>query len=191
MLIRCLAAVVMVLMLVALPAQATVMIYWDTKELIRRSGSVIRGEVVSQQAVLIEGRLWTDSYVRVLDTIKGKAQPGEILTVRQLGGETVEIGSYVAGAARFYIDERVLLFLRPVEHYHVVVGMGLGKYQIYRDALGRQRVFRDLTGIAFARYDYRGAFLLDHADEVDKPTDLSLKELVRNIRTQLTDGGAR
>lgn len=170
------------------PAQATVMIYWPNKELTERAASVVHGTVVRQQVVEIQGHLFTDSYVRVAETLKGKAATtGEVMILRQPGGETVVIGERVAGTAQFTIGEEVLVFARPVGPVHVPVGMCLGKYSIHRGKDGVARATRDLNGASFARFDPRGRFALHEPPAAGPRRLVDLKKEILRFR----NGGVR
>jgi len=178
--------------LVPKQAQATVMIYMDTEELTKRAQVVVRGTVVQQQVVEIQGHLWTDSYVRVDEGLKGGLGSRQTMIVRQPGGDTVVVGERVAGAARFSVGEEVLVLARPVSHFFVPVGMCLGKYRIVRGANGSPWAERDLHGAAFAAFAPNGRFTLLH-----QPTQRQsrpLAELVQSIRLQIKrtkKGGGR
>lgn len=171
------------------PAQATVMIYMKTTELTEKATSVVQGTVERQQVVEIEGHLWTDSYVRVAETLKGNhAATGEILVLRQPGGETVIIGERVAGAAQFAIGEEVLVFARLVKGVHVPVGMCLGKFRVRRGQDGVARAVRDFHGVTFARFDPRGRFELHEPPATDELRLVDLKQVVLRAKQK---GGAR
>ena len=178
--------IILALILTALPAQGTVMIYLNTKDLTERSQVVVQGKVLKQQVLSLHGRLWTDSHVRVTSSIKGYLTSGQILVLRQPGGETRTEGLRVAGAAAFKPGEEVLVFARPVGSAFVPVGMALGKYNIYKDANKIRRVRRDLKGLAFAGFDARGKMSVDHAHG---SSDLPLAHLVSMIHSHLKQAG--
>ena len=169
------------------PAQATVMIYWSDKELTERAASVVQGTVEQQQVVEIEGHLFTDSYVRVAETLKGKS-PAKVMILRQPGGETVMLGEKVAGAAQFRVGEEVLVFARPAGPVHIPVGMCLGKFSIRRGKDGVARVSRDLGGATFARLSPKGRFsLLHHPPEAGPMRLVDLKQEI----ARFLNGGVR
>lgn len=180
--------------LAALPAQATVMTYMNTQELTERATSVVRGTVEQQQVVERGGHLWTDSYVRVLEALKGKVGTGQILVLRQPGGETLTVGERVGGTARFAVGEEVLVFARPVRHYHVPVGMCLGKYGIRRGKDGRVYASRDLARAGLASFDPSGRFTLSPpgAARADQRvlTDLR-QQITRAVKRATARGGVR
>jgi hypothetical protein len=180
--------ILVAVILSALPAQGTVLIYLNTKELTERSQVVVQGKVVKQQVLSVHGRLWTDTHVRVRSSIKGYLSPGQILVLRQPGGETPTEGLRVDGVAAFKLAEEVLVFARPVGTTFVPVGMALGKYTIYTDQNQLQRVRRDVGGLAFAAFDAHGQLSVNHGQG---SSDLPLAYLVSLIRSHLkhTGGG--
>lgn len=171
------------------PAQATVMMNMSTKELTERASLVVRGIVDRQQVVEVKGHLWTDSYVRVEETIKGSAKTGQVVVMRQPGGETVVVGERVAGAATFSIGEEVLVFARPVRDFYVPVGMCLGKYRLVRGSDGAVRAERDFSGATLASFDPRGRFSLHDPGPSHKDQRL-LFDLRRAVQ-QAMKGGVR
>lgn len=177
--------------LVPKQAQATVMIYMDTKELTKRAQVVVRGTVVQQQVVEIQGHLWTDSYVRVDEGLKGGLGSRQTMIVRQPGGDTVVVGERVSGAARFSVGEEVLVLARPVSHFFVPVGMCLGKYRIVRNVGVAPLAERDLEGASLATFALNGRFTMLHQHSRQQRP---LAELVQSIRLQIRrtkKGGGR
>ena len=182
--------------LVAPPAQATVMIYLNNKELTERASVVVRGMVVRKQVVEIEGHLWTDSHVRVIESLKGGLAKGHVLRLRQPGGETRTLGEHVAGVARFTVGEEVLVFARRVASHHVPVGMCLGKFRIVRPSSGAPRAERDLSTVAFGMFDLSGKFQASAGSKADSRV---LSQLLATIKSHLKqprlllkiEGGAR
>lgn len=184
-----LAGIVAGAILAALPAQGTVITYLNTKELTQRAVVVIRGTVVAQEVVQVDGHLWTDSHVRVDASLKGVLSRGKVVVVRQPGGETATRGERVAGAAPFRLTEQVLVFARKVKQVYMPLGMSIGKYSIYRDGQGVERVQRDLSGVALGGFDPQGRFAVRHS--VKPPVqDVPLTRLLQAVR-DYRQGGAR
>jgi hypothetical protein len=184
-----LAGIVVGAILAALPAQGTVIVYLNTKELTQRAAVVIQGTVVVQEVVKVDGHLWTDSHVRVDDSLVGKVARGKVVVVRQPGGETATLGERVSGAAQFRLTEKVLVFARKVKQVYMPLGMSLGKYSIYRDARGIERVRRDLSGVGVGGFDPEGRFAV--RQPLRPPVqDVPLTRLVEAVR-DYRQGGAR
>ncbi len=137
----------------------------------------------------LQGHLWTDTQVRVTSSLKGYLKPGQVLVLRQPGGETATEGTKVAGAATFKLKQQVVVFGRPVGSAFVPVGMALGAFHISRDGNGIERVSRDLRGLAMASFDGRGKMSVNHIGS----TGRTLKGLIAEIKGYLagSKGGAR
>ena len=109
MLRRSLLALAALLLPIAL--QATTIVLPTDEQLIAKSPVIVAGEVLSSQAVVIDGAVFTESIVAVARTLRGAASPR--IVVRDLGGETAERGTRIFGRAEYAAGERVLLFLEP------------------------------------------------------------------------------
>lgn len=179
--------VALVLLLAAIPASATVLEYLSIADLSERASAVIQGQVVGQRVISADGHLWTDSQVQVSEVIKGKEQR-KVVVIRTLGGETANRGELVAGMARFRLGEQVLVFGRAVAPgAYVTVGACLGKFRVYKDQKGNQRVRRDFTGAAFARFDSKGRTIIRHGVTLAEQKDMALSKLLKKI----SQGGAK
>jgi len=184
-------ALMIALLLASPTAEATVLVELTTRQLTVQSQLVVRGKVVDQRVVAVEGRLWTDSTIQVAQALKGSARRGATLVLRQPGGEIGGVGMRVTGVARFRRGEEVVVFARAAGPVQIPVGMCQGKFEILRDRGGQTRVRRDLTGAGFVRFAPDGRMLLEHrgAPERDRP----LGELLAEVRAAAHDskGGAR
>ena len=177
------------MILAALPAQGTVMFYLNDKELTERAQVVVQGTVVQQRVIPLQGHLWTDTHVRVTSSLKGYLKPGQMLVLRQPGGETATLGTKVAGAATFKLKQQVVVFARPVGSAFVPVGMALGAFHVARDRHGIARVSRDLRELAMASFDARGKMTVNPVGA----TGRTLKGLIAEIKGYVgaKKGGAR
>jgi len=175
--------------LLAQEAGATVMLRLDVRALVARSDQIVLADVVRQRVLELQGRLWTESLLRVRQTYKGGARRGAMLAVRQLGGERGNKGLRVAGVATFMRGERALVYLRRVDGYYVVVGMAQGKYRAFRDGAGVWRAVRDLSGVAFA-LPARGRTLVVLPLRVVGAPARKLGAVVAELRRVLTTRGA-
>lgn len=187
-------AAILGLLLTAPSVQATVLKFMDLTELAEFSTSVVRGEVIAQKVVEEEGHIWTDSSVRVSEVIRGKVAAGQVLVMRQLGGETPTRGERVAGMAQFSLGEDVLVFARNVGgRFHVPVGACLGKFSLYLSNKGERRVRRHLDDAAFARFNAAGRMTIRHGVTLTQESDMTLSALLAAIapRTAPAKGGAK
>jgi hypothetical protein len=165
--------------------RATVLLELTPEQLTDQSAIIARAAVLKQQVVSEAGRLWTDTTLRVSEPIKGAAA-GQLLVVRQPGGETPTRGMLVAGAAQFRVGEETLLFLRLAAARYQPVGMSQGKLGLFRDATGAWYARRDLRGAALMR---RGAQRQLQLHRGSATTDVPLDQLRRAIQRRLR--GAR
>jgi hypothetical protein len=168
-------------------ANATVTSRLNYDQLISRSTVTITGTVVDQRVVPFGDEIWTDTYVRVGDSLKGGVARGRIIRVRQPGGELGGRGMRVAGAASFLRNERVLLYLRPVGGGLFPIGLAQGKFSIYKDARGVERLRRDLRGLVFANPTSNGKTRLVHAAPGSDAKNIKLRLLIK--RTQFVGKG--
>ena len=144
------------LVLVAVPARAAVVLPQTTESLTRQATAVVRGVIVSQQQGVDAAahRSILETTIRVLEAYKGG--PLETATVRQLGragkgGRPV----LIEGDAKLAPGEEVVLFLKAGRGaeagYWFLLGFGQGKLTVRRDGAGVPRVERDLSGLSFRK----------------------------------------
>lgn len=177
------------------PGRATTLEPLSMRQLVSRATAIVEGTAVSQRVLLQEGRLWTESLIRVsrrhaLAGDPRAAHPG-LVRIRQLGGADGKQGLYVAGVATFAVGERVLIFARPLRDHHVVVGGCLGKYTIFRDRAGVDRVRRQLSDVSFAQRDAAGRLVVVPAVRLrgaPQPALSQLRATISRIVSALRSG---
>ena len=127
---RTLPVLVLTLMLAA-PAGATVVVPADLGELARDAGAIVRGRVAS-----VEAR-WTDDHraiestvtLAVERTLKGSF--GAEVQFRVPGGQLGRYRSLTVGAPEFIVDQRVVVFLGAHgPRVPFVLGMSQGVFRI-------------------------------------------------------------
>jgi len=125
------------------PARASIVRHLSIKELAAAATVVVIGEVRTVEAAWVGKRIMTTVRVDAASVLRGPVKAGQPVIVVVPGGEVDGIGQWVPGAPRFKPGERVLLFLvdRPVGR--VVVGLGLGRLGIHREADGGEIATRD------------------------------------------------
>ena len=196
------AAIAAVAVVVAAPtfARATTMEPLSTRQLVWRADTIVEGTVVAQRVLRLDGRLWTESHVRVARQLKPAGGPeaghSALLRIRQLGGEAGDQGLSVDGVATFRVGEHVVVFSRLADGHHVVVGGCLGKYTVVRDRKGVERVTRDLSDVRFVRPSRTGRLVVvPAARELGAPLPelTRLRATVATIvaDTSRTSGGGR
>ena len=123
------------LMVVAGAAVATTIAPLTTEQKTDASDLIVRGQVKSVRVdVDAQAHVWTRVEVGITDTLKGVA-PGATLTVESPGGIYDGIPHEVPLAARYSVEEDVLLFLayKPARGVYGTVGMSTGKYSVRPD----------------------------------------------------------
>src|SRR5689334_7444830 len=101
--------------LLAVPATATVVIAQSLEQMARTSPLVVRARVGQIQASWNEENTTIETWVDVVvtETLKGKAQVGASLMIRNPGGIVGDRGARVYGSPQFTTGEDTLLFLEP------------------------------------------------------------------------------
>jgi hypothetical protein len=100
-----------VLLALALPARATVIVPADLGELSRDARAIVRGRVAAVDAQWTEDRGTIETIVTLEVESYLKGALGPALRFRVPGGELGRFRSIVVGAPEFVVDERVVVFL--------------------------------------------------------------------------------
>jgi hypothetical protein len=131
-------AVALILLVAPAAVRATVVQDLGLSRALELSSDVVTGEIFHQETFITErGLVYTESLLRVDQSLKGSFNPGETIVLRHLGGLVGDLGMHVEGMPRFENGERVLLFLEP----------------------GRNPATRRATGL------YQGAYSLEQSDD--------------------------
>jgi PKD repeat protein len=125
-----------------LSASATTIVVPTDEQLIAKSPVIVAGSVVSSIAIEADGVVWTESVVDVVRTFRGNAPTR--LTVRDLGGATVDRETRIYGRAEYAVGERVLAFLEPSPRGGFrTVDLFVGKFTERRAKSGERLWTRD------------------------------------------------
>src|SRR5215217_7731587 len=100
-----------VLLALAMPARATVIVPADLAELSRDARTIVRGRVAALDAQWTEDRGTIETLVTLEVESYLKGALGQMLRFRVPGGELGRFRSIVVGAPEFVVDERVVVFL--------------------------------------------------------------------------------
>lgn len=112
---------------IATPVAATVLADWDLNDLATRADRVVIGVIGEQRSVRVDGRLMTETLIRVERTLHGQHRPTVVVT--QLGGREGDRVSEVIGTAELIAGERMLLFTYGhADGRRYLVGMALGAF---------------------------------------------------------------
>lgn len=87
-------------------------------------------ERIESEWELIGGRARTLITVRVIDTLKGEAEVGSHLILRQGGGTIGDFHQTAPGLDRYEEGDECVLFLEPLGPYLVTIGFQIGRYSI-------------------------------------------------------------
>jgi len=121
------ATVFLLLLGVALPARATILEQLDVDALVQRSTVIVVGVVGEQRTVTPNGRVLTESTIRVERILFGSAP--ESARVYNLGGQVGNVITDVPGTIRLQPGSRVLLMLRRARDGRLyVAGMCQGAF---------------------------------------------------------------
>jgi hypothetical protein len=147
---------------------------------------IVRGVVEKRRTMDEGGRLFTYTTVRVTEVHKGEIPASGQIVVRTVGGERGLVISRVIGAPQFALGEEVFLFLESATPWHQrVIGMSQGKFDIVKDPLsGKERLVRELGGLAFVGWDKDGKMTIQPADALD-PVPANYDEIVKVVRRQV------
>ena len=130
--------------------QATVALHLSNAQQAQKSDLVVIVKVVRQRTFALSGSAHTDTTVRVLEVVKGAAEKGQLIDIRQLGGTLGDTTTVVPGDAHFEVGEQCVLFLadrEPDSGVLFLTAMAQSKFDIVGSAADGDRILvRDLAG---------------------------------------------
>ncbi len=132
-------------------ARATTLMRMSVEKMARTAEVVARARCVANVTGWDAGEIWTVTTFRIEETWKGA--PGELITVRLLGGRVGNLISTVDGVPRFQAGEDVVLFLERAGRVDFsVVSWMQGTFRIRLErGTAEESVAQDTA--AFATYD--------------------------------------
>lgn len=119
------------MVMLAVPASATVVLPADLGELSREARAIVRGRVAAVEARWAEDHRSIDTIVTLEVETYLKGALGAALSFRVPGGELGRLRSIVVGAPEFSVDDRVIVFLGargPSVPY--VLGLSQGVFRL-------------------------------------------------------------
>ena len=130
------------LLLAVSAARATTIVMPSDEQLIAKSPLIVEGTVVATHALERDGRIVTDTTLRVTRAIKGTL--AETITVTEMGGEVNGRITKFFGTPEFAAGEHVLLFLEANPHGgYRTIDLFVGKFRDERTVDGQRLWFRD------------------------------------------------
>lgn len=142
----------------ATAARATVVIPADLTELANNAQWIVRGEVVDVSGQWADNRRAIETVVTLQVEAALKGSPGETVTFRVAGGTLGRYRSIVVGAPEFAVGQRVIVFLGangPIIPY--LVGFHQGVYRISSTTNGTTVVMPPADAASTAPDAGRGA----------------------------------
>jgi hypothetical protein len=168
-----------VLLALALPARATVVVPADLGELSRDARAIVRGRVASIDAQWTEDRGTIETIVTLEVESYLKGALGQVLRFRVPGGELGRFRSIVVGAPEFVVDERVVVFLGARgPSVPFVLGLNQGVFRIVA-AAGRDGDLVTPLAMLPAAIDATGRMV--RGDPLRRP--MALDEFERRVRS--------
>jgi len=130
-------------------AQATLVRSFSLTSLALEAHSVVRGEVIDEEVVYDAryGEVFTDTHIRVQETLAGDIRVDEVVILRQIGGVLDGVETHVVGTVDFQLGDEIITFTRSDGAFHYLVGMSQGAWALSRDAHGLARLHRNLGPI--------------------------------------------
>jgi hypothetical protein len=181
--------VLLVLTLAPLQLHALSVIEVSDEQLAEKAEMIVLGRVLSaySEKVGSTGDIFTYVSVRISEQLKGKANHPDLVLKIAGGRVGDEIVSF-PGAADFYRNEEVLLFLeRRSDKSLMPIGMMLGKYSVYRDSESGKR-------IVYRHTDGNGRYFPSARPDtvtVDRESKLYLTDFCEKIRKIVKQGRER
>ena len=124
-------------------AQSTTLAQLSLEQLVSSAHAIVQAEVVGNECQWRDGEIWTVTSFRVIENWKGSSSPA--IDVWMMGGRVGRITSYVPGAPRFHLGEKVILFLEPTRTGKMsITAWGEGTFRVRVDErTGEARVTQD------------------------------------------------
>lgn len=130
-----------VLILLTSSLYATTIVMPTDEQLVAKAPVIVRGIVLSSQAIEESGSIYTDTVVAVESAIKGT--PSWSITIREIGGIVGDRITKIYGTPEFKVGERVLVFVSPDGRGHFrTVDLFAGKFGEQRATNGRYLLIR-------------------------------------------------
>jgi hypothetical protein len=145
-------------LLVASPADASIVQGLELEELVASADRIVLGQVLfSESFQRPDGQLGTWYRIGVQREIRGRAPDESEVIVETLGGQMGDIAMRGEGEPSFTVGERVLVFIRDGGPYTAFrpVGMGQGVMRVHMDH-GVETVTQNRKGLMLVRRNAQG-----------------------------------
>lgn len=183
----------LLLLALAAPARATVVLEVGLDEMSRASDVIFHGTVTRTDVVALRGdatRLVTDVTFSLTEVLKGRAlAPDPKFTLRLFGGARGGLELRIPGMPRFVVGDEVVMFLERTEGGFAITGLSQGRFGVRPDPeTGEKVVDRSLGGVGVARFGAGGQFKMMEAPE--KVERYPLSSLLDEVRYWINADGA-
>ncbi len=133
------------LLLAAVVAQATTVLYVPIKKSIQLSDYVLVGSVTRlEPAYDAQGQIVTRVHLLVEESLKGDIRGGEEFVFTAWGGSLDGMTTETVGEARYNLGDRVLVQLESIEGEYHTLGLSFGKWNVVRENDGSSTAVRSL-----------------------------------------------
>jgi hypothetical protein len=177
-------------LLVASPADASIVQGLDLEELVSHADRIVLGQVLfSESFVQPDGKIGTWHRIAVERELRGQAPDEREVIVETLGGQLGNLGMRVEGEPSFSVGERVLVFMRDGGPYTAFrpVGMGQGVMRV-RTEQGVETVTQSREGLMLMRRNAQGRLEKSLGALPGKERLDALLTKLRNILAQQAGG---
>jgi hypothetical protein len=155
---QALPGILLALLVVASPANGSVVQALELQELVAHADRIVLGRVLfSESFRRPDGQLGTWHRIAVERELRGSAPDEQEVIVETLGGQIGDIAMRVEGEPSFTVGERVLVFMRDGGPYTAFrpVGMGQGVMRV-RTERGVETVRQNREGVMLMRRNAQG-----------------------------------
>jgi hypothetical protein len=187
---RFLPAAAFAALLIASPAQASIVQGLELDELVSHADRIVLGQVLfSESFVQADGQIGTWHRIAVEQELRGRAPDEQEVIVETLGGQLGDLGMRVEGEPSFAVGERVLVFIRDGGPYTAFrpVGMGQGVMRV-RTEQGIETVTQNREGLLLMRRAANGRLEKSFGALPDKERLDALLSKLRSIVDQQAGG---
>ena len=183
----------LLVLLVALPAWATLVPTMSVEEMIDESAIVVHGKVWRTWTAWDNERqfIWTHHEILVADTLKG-ATDGKVV-ISEPGGTVGEQSMSIAGAPRYRVGEEVILlaYRTPIGYFRTC-GWGQGTFSVQAGASGAKLVHANRLGVQLVEPLSKGAQGARARGRPAKVLDgLTLDEFKSHLRQLIVDRASK
>lgn len=171
----------------AQPADASTVLRFGTADLTDRAAVILHGKVSKLEAKDAgRGVIVTRYEINVYAAVKGIQ--GKTFVFTSYGGVLGSRGSAISGAPKYQLNEEVLVFLSKTNKYgwRAAIGLAQGKYTI-RKVKGKKMAFRDLEGLKLL--DRRTGVVKKAKKEQGVPLDSLLKSVKDRLKATKKKAG--